>query len=143
MTILAVRVRGPFSGNSQYFDKALQTGAIAVNQDNYSTDPDSTVLDRVYNVKGLNNMYVEIENTGGTNGLTYKITKARKEFATITTLVDADFDEEIVGDTNVAPGANDMNTIDLLSPEITAIRVLVKRQVASNDTTLAGILSAN
>lgn len=143
MTKLTIRERGVISGNSQYADALLQTGAIAVDQDNYSTDPDSTVLDRVYNVKGLDNMHVEIKNTGGTNGLTYKIQKAKVEFKTISTLVDADFDEEIKADTIVAFGATDITNIVSISPAITAIRILIKRQTAAQDTTLAGIVSVD
>jgi len=100
LTELTIRERGPISGNSQYADALLQTGAIAVDQDSYSTDPDSTVLDRVYNVKGLDNMHFEIENTG-VNPLTFKIEKARKEFKLLSSLLEADFDQEIKANTDV------------------------------------------
>lgn len=121
------------------FDKVIQDGAIAIDQDAYTA-----ALDRVYNVKGLNNMHVEINNTGGANGLTYKIEKCRIKYEndSIPTL-DADFDEEIKADTNVAFGAKSItNTIDI-SPESTAIRIRVKRQSAGDDTTLAGIVNFN
>jgi len=115
LTDLPIRERGPISGNSQYADAALQTGAIAVDQNDYSILPDSTVLDRVYNVKGLDNMHVEIENTGLTeNGLIYTIEKARKEFKLITELVEADFDEVVVSDTTVIAGALANGTVTLL-----------------------------
>lgn len=143
MTNLTQRVLGAFSRQTAFADPLLQTGAISVNQDNYSTDPDSTVLDRVYDVKGLSNMHVAIKNTGGTNGLTYKITNTEKEFTDITTLVDADFDEVIKADTIVAFGAKDTNDIVDISPESTAIRILVKRQTTLLNTTLAGFVSAN
>ena len=68
-------------------DPVLETGGITIDQDAYSSG-----LDRIYDVKGLKNMHVEIENTGGANGLTYKIEKARKDFANVSDLVDADFD---------------------------------------------------
>lgn len=119
-------------------DPVLQTGAIAINQDAYTAG-----LDRIYDVRGLRNMYVEIQNTGGTNGLTYKIEKARKNFTLLTDLVDADFNKDVKADTNVAFGANDTNSIIDISPETTAIRIRVKRQAAGNDTTLAGILNTN
>ncbi len=135
---LVLRKKGPYSGNSQWYDKALEAGAITIDQDAYSAG-----LDRIFDVKGLNNMYVEIQNTGGANGLTYKIEKARKEFTDITTLVDADFNKDIKADTNVAFGANDANIIVDISPESTAIRIRVKRQAAGLDTTLAGIASTN
>lgn len=119
-------------------DPVLQTGAIAIDQDAYTAG-----LDRIYDVRGLRNMYAEIRNTGGANGLTYTIEKARKSFTDITTLVDADFDKVIKADTNVAFGANDPNSIVDISPETTAIRIRVKRQAAGLDTTLAGIVNTN
>lgn len=143
MTDLTIRERGPISANSQYADAALQTGAIAVDQDAYSTTPDFTVLDRVYNVKGLDNMHIEIENTGGANGLTFTIVNTKKEFKVISTLVDADFTGEILADTNVAFGATSIQDIVDISPETTAIRIKIKRQTAGQDTTLVGIVSVN
>ncbi len=134
---LDLRTKGAFSGNSSYYDKALQTGAIAIDQDAYSAG-----LDRIYDVKGLKNLHVEIENTGGANGLTYKIERATKEIAT-SLLADADFDKDIKADTNVAFGATVVDDIIDLSPESTAIRIRVKRQTAGQDTTLAGIVSTD
>ena len=135
---LDLRVKGAYSGNSSYYDKALKAGAITINQDAYSAG-----LDRIYDVKGLKNMHVEIENTGGANGLTFKIEKARKEFSDIATLADADFDQDILADTNVAFGATNIQDVVDISPESTAIRIRVKRQAAGLDTTLAGIVSVN
>jgi len=143
LTKLDIRDRGVISGNSTYFDKALEAGAIAVDQDNYSTTPDSTVLDRVYNVKGLDNMPVKINNTGGTNGLTFTIVATSKEFENITELVEADFDNEIVADTNVAFGASSVQDIIDISPQSTAIRIKIKRETAGLDTILAGDVNVN
>ena len=137
---LELRSKGAYSGNSTYHEKAIKAGAIAIDQDGYTAN-----LDRIFDVKGLKNMNVEIENTGGANGLTFKIEKARKEFTDDgSSLVDADFDEDIKGDTNVAFGttSTDNDIIDI-SPEITAIRIRVKRQTSGQDTTLAGIVSVN
>ena len=143
MTEFTVRERGKISGNSTYFDKALEDGAIPVNQDNYSVNPDSTPLDKVYNVKGLNNMPTRIKNTGGANGLTFTIVGTSKEFKDITELAEADFDNEIVADTNVAFGANSVQDVVNLSPQSTAIRIKIKRQTAGQDTTLAGDVGVN
>lgn len=143
MTELVIRDRGVISGNSAYYDKVLEAGGIAVDQDNYSTNPDSTPLDMVYDVKGLNNMPVEIKNTGGANGLTFTIVNTKKEFKTISELVDADFDGEITPDTNVAFGASSPQDIIDISPESTAIRIKIKRQTSGQDTTLAGDVSVN
>ena len=123
---------------TDFHDKVLEAGGIAIDQDAYSSG-----LDRIYDVKGLKNMHVEIENTGGANGLTYKIEKARKDFTDVSTLVDADFDQDIKADTNVAFGTTILDDIADISPETTAIRIRIKRQTSGNDTTLAGIVSAN
>ncbi len=143
MTELFIRKRGPISGNSTYFDKVLQAGAIPVDQDNYSTDPNSSPLDRVLEVKGLDKMHVEIENTGGTNGLDFRIESVRKEFEKISDLVNADFDNELKADTTVAFGATNILNVSAISPETTAIRILIKRQTAGQDTTIAGIVSVD
>ena len=118
------------------FDKVLEAGGITIDQDAYTAG-----LDRLYNVKGLEKMNVKIKNTGGANGLTYKIEKARKEYTNVSDLVDADFDEDIKADTNVAFGASDLTPIIDISPASTAIRIRVKRQTAGLDTTLAGFVS--
>lgn len=135
---LIQRKRGAFNRKVTLHDALLQTGSIAIDQDAFTSG-----LDRIYDVKGLTNIHVEIENTGGANGLTFKIEKARKEFTDISTLTDADFDQDVVVDTNVAFGATSINDIVDISPETTAIRIRVKRQTAGQDTTLAGIVSVN
>ena len=119
-------------------DSVLEAGGITINQDAYTSG-----LDRIYDVRGMRNMHVEIKNTGGTNGLTYKIEKARKSFTALTSLVDADFDKDLKADTNVAFGADNVNDYIDISPESTAIRIRIKRQTSGQDTTLAGFVSAN
>ena len=136
--IIFDRVQAKYVAPQDLFDKALQAGGIAIDQDAYSAN-----LDRVYNVEGLNNMHFEIKNTGGSNGLTFKIEKARKQVADVSTLVDADFDKDVLADTNVAFGADSITDIVDITPETTAIRIRVKRQGAGLDTTLAGFVSVN
>lgn len=131
MTDLTIRKRGPISGNSQYADAELQTGGIDVDQDAYTAG-----LDRIYNVKGLDNMHVEIKNTGIIeNGLTYRIDKARNEVLTLSALVDADFDEEIKADTNVAASQKADGTITIASP--------VANTFADGDIVCASVLEAD
>jgi len=115
LTILTERKKGSNSDSGALSDAALQTGAIPVNSDAYAVTPDSTVLDRVYDVKGLANMHVEIENTNVTNGLVYKIEKARKEFTEVSELVDADFDQDILGNTIVPIVVAATGTVTLVS----------------------------
>ena len=130
MTVISLvqRVIGTNSRQTALHDVLLETGGIAIDQDAYTPG-----LDRIYNVKRLRNMVVEIQNTGGSNGLTFKIEKARKEYGVISTLVDADFDE----------GANSVQNIENISPQTTAIRIRIKRQTAGQNTTLAGHIGVN
>ncbi len=96
MTLLTARKRGPYSANTAYADAVLQAGAISVDQDAYTAG-----LDRIYDVKGLANIHIETENTDASNAFTYKIEKARKEYTTLASLIDADFDQNIKANTNV------------------------------------------
>jgi len=105
---LVLRAKGAYSGNSQYYDKALEAGAITIDQDSYTSG-----LDRVYDVKGLDAMDVGIKNTGA-NPLTYKIEKARKE-ALASALVDADFDQDIKANTDVLASVAATGTVTLAS----------------------------
>ncbi len=138
MTKLFSRAPGPNIKAAVFYDKELEAAPITVNQDAY--DPS---LDRVYNVKGLKNIHVEFKNTGGSNGMVFKIENVRKEYTDITTLTDADFDEDILVDTNIAFGEREIHDIVDVSPETTAIRIRMKRQTASQDTTATGFVSAN
>lgn len=134
---LLQRRRGAFSRKTAYQDTDLQTGGIAIDDDNFTPG-----LDRVYDVRGLASMHVEIENTGA-NGLTFTIEAARKEFSDISTLVDADFDLVLVPDTNVGAGTKNNQNIIAISPESTVIRIRIKRQSAGQDAELAGIVAVN
>jgi len=135
---LAARAKGAYSGKSEYFDAAIQAGTIAVDSDAYST-----ALDFIYDVKGLKDLYILIKNTGVTNGLTYKVQQARKEFALLTDLVDADFVDGLVAEANVAQSAEAESDITRANGEITAIRLRVKRQTSALDTTLGGQIVVN
>ena len=138
MTILTARKKGANSDSGALSDLVLEAGAIAIDADAYAA-----ALDRIYDVKGLANMHVEIENTGGANGLIYKIENSRKEFTEVSELVNGDFDQDILADTIVAFGATSIQDIIDVSPESTAIRIRVKRQTSALDTTMAGIVSVN
>lgn len=138
MTILTSRKHGPIGVESVLHDAVLVAGAISVNQDAYTTG-----LDRIYDVRGFKNMHIEYENTGVANGLTFTIQKARIDYDLLTELVDADFDVDLLADTDVAFGTTNIQDVVDLSPETTAIRIRVKRQTAAMSTTLAGIVSVN
>jgi len=92
-----------------YFDDPeLQTGAITIDQDGYTT-----ALDREYDVRGKKNMHLEVKNTGSTNGLIYRIERASKNFVNISDLVDADYDKIIKADTDVLAEVKAFGTITL------------------------------
>ena len=104
------RITGKFARVATYFDDTLETGGnITINQDSYTA-----ALDRVYEVKGRKNIHAEIENTGNTNGLTYRIEKARIEFRNLSDLDDADFNQIIKADTDVLAAVAASGTVTLV-----------------------------
>lgn len=136
--VLTQRAKGSNSDQSTLHDKALEAGSIVIDQNGYTAG-----LDRVYDVKGLKNMHVRINNDDGADGLIFKIERTEKEFSDISTLADGDFDKDILGDTTVAFGTSSINDVIDISPESTAIRIRVKREVAGNDAELSGFVSVN
>jgi hypothetical protein len=132
MTDLTLRKKGLYSGKSEYYDPVLVAGAITINDDAYGS------FDYIYDVKGILDALILIENTGGANGLTYVVEGTRKEFTALSELVGADFTEVVVTEANVAFGAEAKTDWNRDSGEITALRLRVKRQTAGQNTTLAG-----
>ena len=133
MTDLISRTKGPHSSNRVLHDLVLQTGGITIDQDLYSSG-----LDRIYDIRGLANMHVEIKNTGS-NALTFKIEKARKNFTLLTTLSFADFDKDIQGNTDVL-------ALVAASGTVTLVAVLAGDTVTINGlvyTAVAGVKSDN
>jgi len=126
---LVQRTTGPNTKSAVFHDKVLEDGGnITINQDSYVA-----ALDRVYNVKGLKSVHVEIVNSGATNGLTFKIEKARKEFTDIATLADADFNQNILANTNVLASVVATGTVTLataLAADTVTINGLVYTAVA-------------
>lgn len=108
---MVARTTGSLVRSAVFHDKVLEDGGnITINSDIYSS-----TLDRIYEVKGMKNVHIEINNSGATNGLTFKIENARKEFTDITTLVDADFNQDILGNTNVLALVAATGTVTLAS----------------------------
>lgn len=108
MTDLVSRTKGINSEDSIRHDSALADGGITVN-----SDPFASALDRIYDVRGLQNMHVEIINEHATNGLIYRIEKARKDYATLSDLGDADFDLIFQGNTTILSLVSATGTITL------------------------------
>lgn len=128
MADLVQRLKGPNARTVTYHDKVLEDGPdIVINDDDYSS-----TTDRIYDVKGLNAMHIEVQNTGE-NGLTFKIESARKEFTDVATLVDGDFDDDILADTNVVGGDPATGTITcagVLAADTVTVNGLVYTAVA-------------
>lgn len=136
---LTKRTKGFHERGQVLHDPALQVGNILIDQDNYDSS-----LDRIYDVNGLKNMHIALEETGGVNGFTYKIDRTEKEVDDLSTLVDADFDKDIVTDVSVATGTKAAaNDIVDISPESKAIRIRVKRTTAAQNATMKGYVSLN
>jgi len=128
LTILTQRAKGANSDSGGSHDATLEAGNITVDKDAYDAS-----LDRIYDTKGLANLNVEIVNTGATNGLTCKIEKARKEFIAVTELVDADFDQDILANTDVLALVAATGTVTLatvLAGDTVTINGLVYTAVA-------------
>lgn len=128
MTDLVQRLVGPNVKSASFHDVTLEAGAINVNSDTYGAP-----LDRIYNTKGLKNIHIEIENTNATNGLIFKIEKSRKEYLVLSSLGDADFDQDILGNTTVEAVVAATGTITLataLAGDTVTINSLVYTAVA-------------
>jgi len=130
MTILVGREIGTNSLNAVLHDAVLEDGTININQDSYAA-----ALDRTYDVRGLANMHVEIENTNATNGLTFKIEKAKKDFSLLSDLTDADFDQDILANTNVLALVSATGTVTSASP--------VANTFATGTATLTSVIATD
>jgi hypothetical protein len=133
MTDLVRRALGGYNAISEFADPVLLAGGIAIDTDAYDAS-----TDRIYDIKGIKDIYILIQNTHATNGLTYKVQQTRAEFTDISELVDGDFVDGFVAEANVAGLAEAESTTTRSSAEVTAIRIRFHRQTPSNDATLAG-----
>jgi len=123
---LVPKQKGAFSGNSVYHDKAIADTALVVDNAAYAT-----AFDRLYDVKGLEEIWAQFENTGA-NSIDMTIEKSHKEFTDITTLVDADFEDEVAEAAIVAAAKSVVFTKTQLTPEITALRFRFKETVGAS-----------
>ena len=112
MTVITLsdRPSSPQSNTGVRYDSALQTGAITINQDSYTSG-----LDRIYDVRGFTSMHIEIENNHASNGLTYKIENARASFDLVSSLGDSDFNQDILGNTDVVALVSATGTVTCAS----------------------------
>lgn len=117
---LVQKQKGAYSGNSIYHDKALADTALVVDNAAYAT-----AFDRLYDVKGLEEMWAEFTNTGA-NSIDMLIEKTHKEFTDITDLVDADFETEVAEAAIAAAVTSTAFSKTQLTPEITALRFRFK-----------------
>lgn len=133
--VLTPSVHGPYSRAAEFFDSALETTSQLIDNDNYDS-----AHDRIYEVKGLRNLHLEISNDGA-NGLTYRIenvTKFNVDADDVDSLPATAF-KEIKGDTIVAASADDKSDIISISPESSFIRIRVKRETAGQNASLTGV----
>lgn len=117
---LVPKQKGAFSGNSVYHDKAIADAALVVDNGTYDA-----AHDRLYDVKGLEEIWARFKNTGA-NSIDMTIEKSHKEFTDITTLVDADFEEQVAEAAIAAAAKSTVFSKTQLSPEITALRFRFK-----------------
>jgi len=124
--VLVKKQKGASSGVSVYHDKALAETALVVDNAAYGA-----AFDRVYDVKGLNDWFISIKNTGA-NSIDMLIEKSHKEFTDISTLVDADFLTETAEAVITAAGRSVADIRALVTPEITALRIRFKETVPAS-----------
>lgn len=135
MTKLVQRKKGDNVFTVSFHDKPFSQG-ILIDDDNFGS------LDRIYDTKGIETMFIKLSNIGA-NGVTYLIEGTQVEFTNLTDLTDGDFTKTLEAQANIAPAANVEFTEDLMGPEITALRIRLQRQSAGQDTTVIGIVSAD
>lgn len=123
-------------------DTTFESVGIVIDDDVYDT---GTGLDRDYDVRGHSGVSIHLKNTGA-NAIDVTILGATKDFTMNDIdgdLVDADFDEILLAEEEVAAGAY-ATTYSLVrdTPLITAIRVRVKEALAANPGVLKGTVRA-
>jgi len=128
MTVITLvpKKRGKYSGNSIWFDKTTEDTALVV--DNAAFD---SAQDLIYDVKGLDQAFVQFLNSGA-NSIDMLIEKSTKEFTDLTTLVDADFVQEVAVAAIVASALSVAFTKTDISPEITALRFRFRETVGAS-----------
>ena len=103
-----------------YHDKVIADTALTIDNAAYAT-----AQDRLYDVKGLEEIWAQFENTGA-NSIDMTIEKTHKEFTDIADLVDADFEDEVAEAPIAAAAKSIAFTKTQLTPEITALRFRFK-----------------
>jgi len=118
--VLVAKKSGAYSGNTIYHDKGLADTALTVDNAAFAA-----AQDRLYDVKGLEEIWAQFKNTGA-NSIDMLIQKSHKEFTDIADLVDADFATEVAEAAIAAAAKSTAFTKVQLTPEITALRFRFK-----------------
>ena len=135
MTKLVQRKKGDNVFTVSFHDKPFSQG-ILIDDDNYGT------LDRIYDTKGIETMFIKLSNIGA-NPINYVIEGTQVEFTNLSDLVDGDFTKTLEADNTISPGLSQEFTEDLMGPEITALRIRLRRTNAGQSSTVLGIVSAD
>ncbi len=108
MTVIGLvpKKKGRYSGNSIYYDKALEDTFLTINNGVYDD-----AHDRLYDVKGLEEIFAIFENFG-VDSIDMLIQKTHKEFTNLADLTSLDFFEE-VAEAAIAAGAEATGTVTL------------------------------
>ena len=130
--------QGENTVGSELNDPVIEAGGILVNDAAFQV-----VSDRIYDVRGLTNIYIELENEGApANGITYVIQQATRNYP-LQTPPDADF-VDIDAEAGLASGAKITKNIFRNSVDsnlITAIRIRVKETIGAATANYKGVVS--
>ncbi len=135
MTKLVQRKKGDNVFTVSFHDNVF-AGGVAVNDINFGS------VDRVYDSKGLETMFIKLSNIG-VNGIKYVIEATQVEFTNLSQLTDGDFTKILEAQAVIAGGASAEFTEDLMGPEVTAVRIRLATALTALTSTVAGIVSAD
>ncbi|MEK0337734.1 MAG: hypothetical protein QQN41_09915, partial [Nitrosopumilus sp.] len=134
-TKLVQRKKGDNVFTVSFHDKPFSQGVL-IDDDNFGS------LDRIYDTKGIETMFIKLSNIGA-NGITFVIEGTQVEFTLLSALVDGDFTKTLEAESLVSAGQSVEFTEDLMGPEVTAVRIRMRRSNAGQSSTMLGIVSAD
>lgn len=135
MTKLVQRKKGDNVFTVSFHDKPFSQGVL-IDDDNFGS------LDRIYDTKGIETMFIKLSNIGA-NGITFVIEGTQVEFTLLSALVDGDFTKTLEANNIISAGQSVEFTEDLMGPEVTAVRIRMRRSNAGQSSTMLGIVSAD
>ena len=123
---------GENSDGGDFSDGVLEAGAITVDEAAYA-DAD----DKVWDIRGIKDVYFSITNQGGANALTWKLQQTHDEIPTSRDMTGAAW-TDIDAEASLAFGVTATKVFVKPDVGMTAIRLRTRETVGGNDTTYKG-----